>query len=116
MCYELRQSFAFLPSRTEARIRVAKPSESHVKKFIRGRSAPIRALSIEGPAENKLCGTIIASSHTSEPMIDERRLSHPGPGNDCNNVGVLICPSTIQESDILLPAKNIAACNGQSGY
>src|ERR1700737_2115741 len=49
-------------------------------------------------------------------MVDERRLSDPSPGNDCNDVDILVCPRTIQKSDILLSTKNIASCNGQSGY
>jgi hypothetical protein len=32
---ELGQSFALLPSRSEARMWIAKPSESGIKKFIR---------------------------------------------------------------------------------
>src|ERR1700738_660137 len=56
------------------------------------------------------------SSHPSEPMVDDRRLSDPSPGNDCNDVDILVCPCTIQKSDILLSTKNIASGNGQSGY
>src|SRR6516225_5245478 len=29
---------------------------------------------------------------------------------------MLVCPCTIQKSDILLSTKNITPCNGQSGY
>src|SRR5271165_6672123 len=71
---ELRQSFALLPRRSEPWIWVAKPSESRVKKFIGGRSASTRALSVERPAENQLCRTIMLSCHPPEPMVDERRL------------------------------------------
>ena len=56
------------------------------------------------------------SSHPSEPMVDERGLPDTGPSNDCNDIYMLICPCLIQESDILLSTKNIASCNGQSGY
>src|ERR1700719_3859671 len=56
------------------------------------------------------------SSHPSEPMVDERRLSDPSPGHDCNDVDILVCPCTIQKSDIILSTKNIVSCNGQSGY
>src|SRR5271166_1926976 len=56
------------------------------------------------------------SSHPSEPMVDDRRLSDPSPGNDGNDVDLLVYPCTIQKSDILLSTKNIASCNGQSGY
>src|ERR1700730_14939102 len=56
------------------------------------------------------------SSHPSEPMVDERRLSDARPGNNCNNIYILVCPCTIQKSDILLSTKNITSCNGQSGY
>src|SRR5271166_4551085 len=56
------------------------------------------------------------SSHASEPMVDERRLSDPSPSNDCNDVDILVCPCTIQKSEILLSTKNISSCNGQSGY
>src|SRR5712664_168265 len=69
-----------------------------------------------GPTKNKLCRTIMLSSHPSEPMVNERGLPDPSPGNDCNDVDILVCPCTIQKSDILLSTKNIASCNGQSGY
>src|SRR6266481_9694024 len=58
----------------------------------------------------------MVSSHPSEPMINERGLSDHRPGNDCNDVDILVCPSTIQKSDILLSTKNITSGNGQSGY
>src|SRR5580704_2333972 len=56
------------------------------------------------------------SSHPSEPMVNERRLSDPSPGNDCDDIDMLVCPCIIQETEILFSAKNIASCNGQSGY
>src|SRR5271165_5972844 len=56
------------------------------------------------------------SGHPSEPMVDQRRFSDPRPGNDCNDVDILVCPCTIQESDILLSTKNVGSGNGQSGY
>src|ERR1700732_5138242 len=102
---ELRQSFALLPRRTDPWIWISKPSESGVKKFICRRSAPTAPLSIKGPAENKLRSTIMFSSHPSEPMVDDRGLPDPGPGNDCNDVDILVCPCTIQKSDVLLSAK-----------
>src|SRR5208282_4309781 len=109
---ELSQSFALLPRRSDAGIGISKPSESSVEKFICGRSLPTAPLSVEGPTKNKLCRTIMISSHPSEPMVNERGLPDSGPGNDCNDVDILVCPCTIQESDILLPTKNIASCNG----
>jgi hypothetical protein len=112
---ELRESLAFLPRRSEPWIWIAKPSESSIKKFICGRSVPTGALSVEGPTKNKLCRTIMVSSHPSEPMVNERRLSDPSPSNDCNYVDILVCPCTIQKSGILLSTKNIFSRNGQSG-
>src|SRR4029077_20495443 len=56
------------------------------------------------------------SSHVSEPMVNQRGFSDTGPGDDCHDVDILVCPRTIQKSDILLSTKNIASCNGQSGY
>src|SRR5271166_4606887 len=109
---KLRQSFALLPGRSEPWIWISKPCESRVKKFIRGRSLPTGALSIEGPTKNKFCRTIMFCSHPPEPMVDERRLPDPSPGNDCNDVDILVCPCMIQKSDILLSTKNIASCNG----
>src|SRR5271165_794 len=109
---ELRQSFAFLPRRSESWIAISKPSESRIKKFICGRNLPTAALSIKGPAKNKLCRTIMVSSHSSKPMVNERGLSDPSPGNNCNDVDILVCPGTIQKSDILLPTKDIASCDG----
>src|SRR5271165_3739304 len=116
MCDELRESLALLPRRSDAGIGITKPSESGVKKFICGRSAPIGALSVEGPAKYELRRTITFSSHPSEPLVDERRLPDTRPGNDCNDIYLLLRPCIIQESDILLSTKNIASCNGQSGY
>src|ERR1700726_5293795 len=116
MRHEPRQSFAFLPGRSESRIWISKPSESRVKKFICGRSLPTAALSVEGPTKNKLRRTIMISSHPSEPMVNERGLPDPSPGHDCNDIYVLVCPCIIQESDIFLSTKNIASGNGQSGY
>jgi hypothetical protein len=55
-------------------------------------------------------------SHPSEPMIDKRRLTDASPRNDCYDVDSLLCPRTIQKSDILLSTKNLTSCNGQSGY
>src|SRR4029077_13760240 len=111
---ELRQSFALFPRRSETRIWICKPSESRIKKFIRGRTVPTGALSVEGPTKNQLRRTVFFSSHSSEPMVDQRGLSDPGPGNDCNDVDLLVCPCPIQKSDILFPTKNIASGDGQS--
>src|SRR5262245_23411897 len=49
-------------------------------------------------------------------MVNERRLPDPSPGNNCNDVDILVCPCTIQKSNILLSTKNIASCNRQPGY
>src|SRR5271166_357234 len=113
---ELCQSFAFLPRRSESWIAISKPSKSRIKKFICRRSIPTAALSVEGPAKNKLCGTILVSSHPSKPMVNECGLSDPSPGNNANDVNILVCPCTIQKSDILLSTKEIASCEGQSSY
>src|SRR5271165_892662 len=113
---ELRQSFALLPGGSEPRIWVAKPRESGIKKFIRGRRTSSCPLPVKRPAKDELRGPIVFSSHPSEPMVNERGLSDTGPGDDCNDVDILLCPCAIQKSDILLPAKNIASGNGQSGY
>src|SRR5208337_5290570 len=61
-------------------------------------------------------GTLAPTELPSQPMVDQRRFSDPRPGNDCNDVDILVCPCTIQESDILLSTKNVAPGNGQSGY
>src|SRR5246127_1211493 len=113
---ELRQSFTLLPGRSELWIWISKPTESRVKKFICGRSLPPAALSVEGPTKNKLCRTIMVSSHPSEPMVNERGLSNTSPGNNRNDVDILVCPCTIQKSDVLLSTKNFASGNGQSGH
>src|SRR5215469_4755649 len=105
---ELRQSFAFPPRRPEPWIWISKPSESSVNEFICGRSLRPGALPVERPAQYELRRTIVFSSHSSEPMVNERRFSDPGPGHDGNDVDILVCPRTIQKSDILLPTKNIA--------
>src|SRR5215469_10385284 len=113
---EFRQPFALLPRRSNPRIWVAKPSEGSVQEFVRGRSVSAGALSVKGPAKNQLCRTILFSSHSSEPMVDQCGLPDTGPGNDGNDVDFLVGPCTMQKSYILLPAKNFASCNGQSGY
>src|SRR6266478_5849092 len=109
---ELCQSFALLPRSSEPWIWISKPSESRVKKFICGRSLPTAALSVEGPTKNKLCRTIMVSSHPSEPMVNERGLSDPSPGNNCNDVDILVCPCAIQKSEILRSTKDITSGNG----
>jgi hypothetical protein len=45
-------------------------------------------------------------------MVDEGRLSNPSPGNDGNDVDILVCPGTIEKSDVLLPTKQITPGNG----
>ncbi len=77
---------------------------------------PAGALSVEGPAKDELRGTIMFSSHSSEPMVNERGFPDTGPGNDCNDIYILGCPCSIQKSDVLLSPENIASRNGQSGY
>src|ERR1700751_3996873 len=113
---KLRQSSAFLPRRSEAWIWISKPSESRIKKFIRGRCVPTAALSVEGPAKNELCRTIMFSSHASEQMVNKRGLPDPSPGNDCNDVDILVCPCTSVQRDFFLSTKNSASGNGQCGY
>src|SRR6516162_4401749 len=49
-------------------------------------------------------------------MINQCGLSNSSPGNDCNDVHILVCPGTIQKSDIFLSTKNIPSGNWQSGY
>src|ERR1700747_3078623 len=86
MGYQLRQPLALFPGCSDAWIGIPKPSQSPLKKFIRGRRASAGALSVEGPAKNELRRTIMFSSHPSEPMVDERRLSDTSPGNDSRDV------------------------------
>src|SRR5271165_365056 len=113
---KLGQSLALLPPRSDPRVWIAKPVESRIKKLIGRRSVPTAALSVEGPAKNQFRRTIMVSSHSSEPVVNERRLSDPSPGNDCNDVDILVCPCTIQKSDILLSTEDVASCNRQPGY
>src|SRR4029077_4823774 len=96
---ELRESLALLPRGSDSWIWISKPSESRIKKFIRGQSVTTAALSVEGPDKNKLCRTIMVSRHPSEPMVDERRLPDTCPGNDCNDIYTLVYPCIIQEGD-----------------
>src|SRR5262249_36769957 len=116
MRHELRQSLALLPCCSEPRIWVAKPRQSRIKKFICGRSTPTSTLAIERPTKNKLCRTIMFSSHSSEPMVDECGLSDAGPGNDGNDVDILLCPCTVQKNDVFIATENIASGDGQSGH
>ena len=106
----------FSQRRSDPWVGISKPAESRIKKFIGGRSASTGALPIERPAKHELRRTIMVSGHSPEPVINQARFSDSGPGNDCNDVYVLVSPCTIQKSDILLSTKNIASGNGQSGY
>src|SRR6516162_2998408 len=114
MCDQLRQSFTFLPGRSEPRVWISKPVESGVNEFIRRRGVRTAALSIKGPAKNELRRTIMFSSHSSKPMVDQNGLPDTGPGNDRNDVDFLLCPCTVQKSDVLLSTKDVASCNRQS--
>src|SRR5262245_5732698 len=96
------KSFALLPCRSDPWIRVTEPRESRINKFICRRGAPAASLSIKRPSENQLGRAVMLSRHPSEPMVDECRLPNASPGNDCNDMDVLIRPGSIQESDILL--------------
>src|SRR5580704_10472472 len=49
-------------------------------------------------------------------MVDQCGLPDTGPGNDRHDIYLRVCPGVIQKSDILLSTKQIASCNGQSGY
>src|SRR6516165_5890257 len=113
---ELRQSLSLLPRSPETWIWIAKPSQSGIKKFICRRSVAAGALSVERPAKYELRRTIQFSSHSSEPMVDQRRFSDSAPGNNCHNIDLLVCPCIVQETDVLFATKNITSCNGQSGY
>src|ERR1700726_3346621 len=110
---ELRKSLAFLPGGTEPWIWIFKPSESRIKKFVCGGSLPTAPLSVKGPTKNELRRTIILSGDPAEPMVDQRGLADTGPGNNCHDIYLLICPGVVQESDVLLSPKNIASSNGQ---
>src|SRR6516225_10674798 len=116
MCHEFRQSFTLLPRCSNPWIRISKPTKRTVDKFICRRRFPAAALSVERPAKNELRRTIVLSCHPPEPMVHQRRLPDPSPGNDGNDVYAFICPGIIEESDILLPTKKIASGNRQSRY
>ena len=96
MHIELCQSFALLLRCSDPWIGIAKPSESHVKKFIGGRSLSTGSLSVKRPAKYELRRTIVFSSHPSEPMVHERLLPDPSPSNYCNNIHIRVCPGVIQ--------------------
>src|SRR6516225_3467345 len=114
MSHELSQSLSLLPCRSEPWIWIAKPGQSNVNKFICRRRFHGGALSIEGPVKNELRRAILFSSHASEPMVNERGLPDPSPGDNRHNVDILVCPGTIQERDVLLSTKDIASGDGQS--
>src|SRR6516162_2215349 len=115
MCDELRQPFAFLPRRSDPRVRVTKPNQSGLKKFVCGRRLSVGALPVKRPAKNELRKTIVFSRHSSEPMVDEGGLSDPSPGNDGNQIDMLVRPGSIQKSNVLVSTKNTASGNRQSG-
>src|ERR1700693_954169 len=113
---ELRHSLALFPCRTQSRVSIAKPYQGRVQKFIGRGSIPTGALPVERPAKNELCGTIVFSSHTPEPMVDQRGLPASSPDNDGNDVDMLNCPGVIQASNILLSTEQIGSRNRQSCY
>ena len=113
---ELRESFALLPRCSEAGIRIAKPGQRGIQKFIGRRSAATRTLPVERPAKYELRRPIVFSSHSPEPMVNKCGLSDTSPGNDRDNIYIPVCPCIIEKSDILLSTKNITSGNGQSGY
>src|ERR1700747_1569460 len=116
MRYQLSQSLALLPSRSDSWIWISKPSKSCVKKFIGRRSASSCPLPVERPPKDELCGSIAFGGHPSKPMVYQRRFSDAGPSNDCDDVDILVCPCCIQEDNIFLPTKDVPSGNGQSGY
>src|SRR6516225_1266318 len=69
---EFRESLSLLPPRSYPWIRISKPFESSVKKFICRRSLPTAALSVKGPAKSELCRTILFSGDPPEPMVELR--------------------------------------------
>src|SRR5215475_15426283 len=111
---EFRQSLALLPRRSDPGIGITKPTERRVEKFVCRRSALTGALAIERPAKNELRRPIMVSSHPPEPMIYQRRLTDPSPGNDGNDIDLTVCPCAVHESDVLLSTKNILSCYRQS--
>jgi len=102
MSDELGESFPFFPGRSKSRIGIAKPTQSRVEKLIGRRRASSGALPIKGPAKNKFRTTVMFRSHPQEPLINQGRLTGTSPGNDGNDICLLIRPSLIQKSDICL--------------
>ena len=116
MCNELRQSFPLFPDRPDPGVGITKPTESGLQELFCGRRLSTGTLAVKGPAKNELRRTIAFSSHALEPMIDECGFADTSPGNDSNNGYFLICPGSIQESDVFLSTEKAASSNGQSGY
>src|SRR5215469_12902891 len=115
-CDERGQSLALLPCCSHPRVGITKPNESSLEKIICGRSFPTGTLPVKGPAKNELRRTIMFGSHPREPMVDQRGLADTSPRNDANDIHPLVCPGSIQKSDILLSAKKTASGNRQSSY
>jgi hypothetical protein len=92
------------------RIWISKPTECTVNKFIRGRGVATAALPVEGPTKNELRRTIMVSSRRSQ-WLTSVDFPTPAQATIVTNVDILICPCTIQKSDILLSTKNVASCN-----
>src|SRR5260221_14078439 len=99
MCDQSCQSFALFPGRSDPWIRLAKPGESCVKKFIGGRGLSTGALSVERPAKNNFCRTIMFSSYSPQPMVDQRWLPDTGPSPDGNDVDLRVRPGGVQKRD-----------------
>src|SRR5215471_1442348 len=111
--YQLGQSFALSPWRSNPRVWIAKPGEGSLEKFICRRGTTAAPLPVKGPAKNKFCRTIMVGGHSPEPMVDERGLSNAGPGNNHDDIHAFVHPGSIQKSKILLPTKNTACRYGQ---
>src|SRR5271166_50067 len=66
---EFCEPFTLVPRGSDPWIRITKPVESSVKKFIRRRRFPGGALSVEGPAKNQFSRTIAFSCHPTEQWL-----------------------------------------------
>src|SRR5271166_4170017 len=112
MCYEFRESLAFLPRNSNPWIWISKPTESCVKKFICGRSASACPLPVERPPKDQVRRTVLVGCQAPQPVVNERGLPDTSPGNDCNDIYTRVFPCIVQKGDIFLSAKKLAPCNG----
>src|SRR5206468_11790062 len=67
-----------------------------VQEGIRRGGALLRAMAVEGPAEDRLGAAVTIGLQALQPLVDERRLARPAPGDQREDVGLRSSPGLVQ--------------------